>query len=157
MAKSTTATQHLVNNEISFSFHPYDYDANATKVGMQAAQSLGFLPEQVFKTLMVEIDKTPCCVIIPSDQEISFKKLCHIMGGKSGNMMKPELAEKMTGFKVGGISPFGQRKKVPTAIDESCILFDTIYINGGQRGLLIGISPDDAIKTAEAAIGDIIA
>ena len=86
-----------------------------------------------------------------------MKKLAAAFGGKSANMMKPADAERLTGFKVGGISPFGQRKKVPTAIDETAELFDEVLINGGQRGLLVGLSPADATRAAEALVVDLTA
>ncbi len=106
---------------------------------------------------MAEVDGKPVCVVVPSDGEVSMKKLAATFAGKSATMMKPANAERLTGFKVGGISPFGQRKQVPTAIDETCELFDDIAINGGQRGLLLALAPADAIAAAQMRIADLMA
>ena len=157
MSKTTPATAALTKAGIAFELFPYDYDPNAPRVGLQAAEALGKAPEQVFKTLMAEVDGKPVCVVVPSDCEVSMKKLAATFGGKSANMMKPADAERLTGFKVGGISPFGQRKAVPTAIDETAQLFDQVLINGGQRGLLVGLSPDDAVRVTGAKLADLTA
>jgi Cys-tRNA(Pro)/Cys-tRNA(Cys) deacylase len=157
MSKTTPATLALSTAGVAFTLFPYDYDPDAPRVGLQAAEALGKDPEQVFKTLMAEVDDKPVCVVIPSDREVSMKKLATTFGGKSANMMKPLDAERLTGFKVGGISPFGQRKKVPTAIDETAELFDEVLINGGQRGLLVGLSPADAVRAIDAKLADLTA
>ena len=157
MSKTTTATLALADAGIAFTLFPYEYDPQAPRVGLQAAEALGKAPEQVFKTLMAEVDGKPVCVVVPSDCEVSMKKLAAIFGGKSASMMKQVDAERLTGFKVGGISPFGQRKKVPTAIDETAELFDEVLINGGQRGLLVGLAPADAVRAAEAKLADLTA
>jgi Cys-tRNA(Pro)/Cys-tRNA(Cys) deacylase len=157
MSKTTAATLALTTAGIAFTLFPYDYDPDAPRVGLQAAEALGKDPEQVFKTLMAEVDGKPVCVVVPSDCEVSMKKLAATFGGKSANMMKPADAERLTGFKVGGISPFGQRKKVPTAIDETAELFDEVLINGGQRGLLVGLKPADAARVADARTADLVA
>ena len=157
MSKTTAATLALSAASVVFTPRPYDYDPDAPRVGLQAAEALGVAPEQVFKTLMAEVDGKPVCVIVPSDCEVSMKKLAAVFGGKSAQMMKPADAERITGFKVGGISPFGQRKKVPTAIDETVDLFDEVLINGGQRGLLVSLTPADATRAADAKVADLVA
>ena len=157
MSKTTAATQALNRAGIAYTLHPYDYDPEAPRVGLQAAAALGKDPAQVFKTLMALVDGGPVCVVVPSDSEVSMKKLAALFGGKAAQMMKPPDAERLTGFKVGGISPFGQRRAVPTAIDETAILFDAVLINGGQRGLLLGLAPDDAIAAAAMRVGDLLA
>lgn len=157
MSKTTPATLALASAGVAFTLFPYDYDPDAPRVGLQAAEALGKDPQQVFKTLMAEVDGKPVCVVVPSDCEVSMKKLAATFGGKAATMMKPADAERLTGFKVGGISPFGQRKKVPTAIDETAELFDDVLINGGQRGLLVGLSPADAARVADARLADLTA
>lgn len=157
MSKTTAATLALSKAGIAFTQFPYDYDPHAPRIGLQAAEALGRSPDQVFKTLMAEVDGKPVCVVVPSDCEVSMKKLAAAFGGKSANMMKPADAERLTGFKVGGISPFGQKKRVPTAIDETAELFDEVLINGGQRGLLVGLRPADAARAAEAKVLDLLA
>lgn len=157
MSKTTAATLALSKAGIAFTPFPYEYDPDAPRIGLQAAEALGRSPDQVFKTLMAEVDGKPVCVVVPSDCEVSMKKLAAAFGGKSANMMKPVDAERMTGFKVGGISPFGQRKQVPTAMDETAELFDEVLINGGQRGLLLGLKPADAARVAEMKLVDLVA
>ncbi len=157
MSKTTAATLALSKAGIAFTHFPYEYDPDAPRIGLQAAEALGRDPGQVFKTLMAEVDDRPVCVVVPSDCEVSMKKLAAAFGGKSANMMKPADAERMTGFKVGGISPFGQRRKVPTAIDETAELFDEVLINGGQRGLLVGMTPADAKRAGEMTSMDLVA
>lgn len=157
MSKTTPATQVLSKASIAFALASYDYDPNAERVGLQAAEAMGVEPGVVFKTLMAELDGKPICAIVPSDEEVNMKKLAAALGGKSAQMMKPADAERITGFKVGGISPFGQRKKVPTAIDETVDLFDEVLINGGQRGLLVSLTPADATRAADARVADLVA
>ena len=157
MARTTPATVALTKAGIDFELFPYDYDPDAPRVGLQAAEALGKDPEQVFKSLMVLVDDKPACVVLPSDCEVSMKKLAAALHGKHAQMMKPADAERLTGYKVGGVSPFGQRKQVPTVIDETAQLFDQMLINAGQRGLLLGISPQDALSAAHASWADITA
>ena len=157
MSKTTPGTLMLTKLGIAFDLHPYDYDPDAPRVGLQAAEALGIDASQTFKTLMAEVDGKPVCVVVPSDCEVSMKKMAAAFHGKAGNMMKVPDAERLTGYKVGGISPFGQRKKTPTAIDETAQLFDTIYINAGQRGLLLSLTPDDAARSLEAPFVDLTA
>ena len=157
MSKTTPATVALTRAGVAFDLFPYDYDPDAPRVGLQAAEALGIAPEQVFKTLMVLVDGAPACVIVPSDCEVSMKKLAAVQGGKSAQMMKPADAERLTGYKVGGVSPFGQKKTVPTAMDETAILFDQVLINGGQRGLLLGVAPNEARRATDAVLADLTA
>lgn len=157
MSKTTAATLALTKAGIRFTPFPYDYDPDAPRIGLQAAEALGRDPAQVFKTLMAEVDGKPVCVVVPSDGEVSMKKLAATFGGKSANMMRPADAERLTGFKVGGISPFGQRRTVPTAIDETAELYDEVLINGGQRGLLVGLAPADAVRAAAMKVADLSA
>lgn len=157
MSHTTQGTLLLTQLGIAFSLHPYDYDPDAPRIGLHAAKSLGIDPSQTFKTLMAEVDGKPVCVVIPSDAEASMKKLAATFGGKSAAMMKVPDAERLTGYKVGGIGPFGQKRKVPTALDETAELYDIIYINAGQRGLLLSIAPADAVKAAEMKVADLLA
>lgn len=157
MSRTTAATLMLSKAGIAFTPYPYDYDPDAPRIGLQAAEALGRDPAQVFKTLMAEVDDKPVCVVVPSDGEVSMKKLAAAFGGKSASMMKPADAERLTGFKVGGISPFGQRRAVPTAIDETAQLYDEVLINGGQRGLLVGLAPADAVRAAAMKVADLMA
>ncbi|ACP27365.1 putative transcriptional regulator [Sinorhizobium fredii NGR234] len=157
MSKTTRATQTLTKAGIAFTVHSYDYDPGAERVGLQAAEALGEDPSRVLKTLMAEVDGKPVCCIVPSDREVSMKKLAAAFGGKSANMMKPAEAERLTGYHVGGISPFGQKKLVPTAIEEAALGEALVYINGGQRGLQVRLDPKDAQAVLKAIGAPLIA
>lgn len=151
MSKSTRATQALTKLGVSFNLHNYDYDPDAASIGLQAAEALGIPPQRMLKTLMAEVDGKPVCVVVPSDKEVSMKKLAAAFRGKSAKMMRPADAERITGYHVGGISPFGQKKRVPTAIEQAALSETTVYLNGGQRGLQIEIAPDAALAALDAA------
>lgn len=157
MSKTTRATQALARAGVSFTVHTYDYNPDADRVGIQAAEALGEDPGRVLKTLMAEVDGKPVCVIVPSDREVSMKKLASAFRGKSANMMKPADAERLTGFVVGGISPFGQKKPVPVAIEEAALVHDRVYMNGGQRGLQVRLAPRDALAALKAIAAAVIA
>ncbi|MDJ0386565.1 Cys-tRNA(Pro) deacylase [Roseomonas sp. E05] len=148
MSKATRATQALQQAGIAFTLHSYDYDPNAERIGLQAAEAIGEPPHRVLKTLMAEVDGKPVCVVIPADREVSMKRLAAAFGGKSAQMMRPAEAERLTGYHVGGISPFSQKRKLPTAIEESA-LEPYVFVNGGQRGLQIRLAPE----AARAALG----
>lgn len=157
MSRTTPGTLLLTQLGIAFELHPYSYDPDAPRVGLAAAEALGIEASRVFKTLMLEVDGKPVCAVIPSDTEASLKKVAAAFGGKSAAMMKVPDAERLTGYKVGGIGPFGQKRKVPTALDETAELFERIYINAGQRGLLLSLAPADAVKAAEMMVADLTA
>lgn len=157
MSKGTPATRALTAAGIAFTVHAYDYDSNAESIGMQAAAALGEDPARVLKTLMAQVDGKPLCVIVPSDREVSMKKLAAAVSGKSAQMMKPPEAERVTGYKVGGISPFGQRKPVRTVIEQSALAHDLVYLNGGQRGLQVRTKPADVRDVLKAIAADVLA
>jgi Cys-tRNA(Pro)/Cys-tRNA(Cys) deacylase len=150
MSKETRATLELRALGLAFSLHSYDYDGDAERIGLQAAEALGVAPERVLKTLMAEVDGKPVCVVVPSDSEVSMKKLAAAFGGKAARMMRPTDAERLTGYRVGGISPFGQKKKVPTAIEETALSHAKVFMNGGQRGLQIELDPNNACRALGA-------
>ena len=157
MAKATRATAALEKAGAAFTVHNYDYDPAADRIGMQAAEALGEPPARVLKTLMILLDGKPACAILPSDAQVAMKKLAAALGGKSAEMMKPADAERVTGFKVGGISPFGQMRKVPTAIEAAAIEEPYVFINAGQRGLQVRLDPTAAARILEARIAPIMA
>jgi Cys-tRNA(Pro)/Cys-tRNA(Cys) deacylase len=156
MSKTTPATLALTKAGVAFETATYDYDPDADRVGLQAAEALKVSPSMVLKTLMAEVDGKPVCVVVPSDEEVNMKKLAAAFGGKAAHMMKPADAERITGYKVGGISPFGQKKLVPTAVEELALLLDECFLNGGQRGLQIRMKPDDLIAALRAKAVDLI-
>ncbi len=157
MSKATRATQVLEQAAVTYTLHTYQYQADADRIGLQAAEALGEAPERVLKTLMALVDEKPVCVILPSDREIAMKKLAVAFGGKSAQMMVPARAERITGYKVGGISPFGQMRQVPTAIEALAVLHERVYVNGGQRGLQIRLDPRELVRLLQAVVAPIAA
>lgn len=157
MSKTTRATLALKAAGVAFEVHEYDYDPHAEKIGLQAAEALGADPASVLKTLMALADGKPVCVVVPSDHEVSMKRLAAAFSAKSAQMMKPADAERLTGYHVGGISPFGQKRAVPTAIEASAMEHPSVFINGGQRGLQVRLSPADAARVLKAAVVPLIA
>jgi Cys-tRNA(Pro)/Cys-tRNA(Cys) deacylase len=156
MSKTTRATQALQQAGVSFSVHSYEYDPNAERIGLQAAEAIGADPNTVLKTLMVLVDNKPACVVVPSDKEVNLKKLASALGGKAAQMMKPADAERITGYHVGGISPFGQKKRVPTLIEQSAFGHAQVFINGGQRGLQVKLDPRAAASVLDAKAAALI-
>ena len=157
MAHETRATKALQQAAIAFEMRSYPYDPNAESIGEAAAAALGVEPAQVFKTLMVLADGKPACVIAPSNGEVAMKRVAAALGVKAVAMMKPADAERISGYKIGGVSPFGQMRKVAVVIDETALLWDRIFINGGQRGLQVYLAGADAARVLDAAVADISA
>ena len=155
MAQSTRATTELTAAGVPFTLHTYTYDPGADSIGAAAAAALGVEPGRVFKTLMILADGKPACAIAPSDGEVAMKRVAAALGVKAAAMMRPAEAERITGYKVGGISPFGQMRRVPVVIDERALGWDAIFINGGQRGLQVRLAGADAVAVLGARVADI--
>lgn len=122
---------------------------------MQAAEALGEQPSRVLKTLMAYVDRKPVCVILPSDREVALKKLAAAAAGKSAQMMPPADAERMSGYKVGGISPFGQKRQLPTIVEEQALGNELVYVNAGQRGLQVRLDPQTLVRLLDAKVAPI--
>jgi Cys-tRNA(Pro)/Cys-tRNA(Cys) deacylase len=157
MSKTTRATQALEKAGVRFTLHAYDYDPDAESIGLQAAEALGVEPFRMLKTLMAEADGKPVCVVVPADAEVSMKKLASAFGAKAAKMMRPADAERLTGYHVGGISPFGQKKRVPVAIEQAALGHAAVFLNGGQRGLQVELDPNDAVTVLGAIARPLIA
>jgi len=156
MSRATRATKMLERAGVAFTIHAYDYDPDADRIGLQAAESLGEAPERVLKTLMALVDGKPVCVIVPSNREVSMKKLAAAFGGKSAQMMKSAEAERLSGYKVGGISPFGQMRTSKTAIEARAMAHGLVFVNGGQRGLQVRLNPRDAAALLKAIVTPLV-
>ena len=150
MAKGTPATSALEKAGIAFKLHEYDYDPNAERIGMQAADALGVSPQRLLKTLMAKAGGAVICVLIASDREVSLKKLAAAAGAKDASMLPPAEAERITGYHVGGISPLGQKKRARVFIEAAALTHPTIVFNGGRRGLQIEIAPAELVKLLNA-------
>ena len=157
MSKATPATVALDRAGVAYRLATYDYDPDADRVGLQAAEALGVPPAEVLKTLIVLADCKPACVVLASDREVSMKRLAAALGAKSAEMAPVPLAERTTGYRVGGVSPFGQRKRLPTVIDAEAAALPEAYVNGGQRGLQVRIAPADLVAVLDAKVAAIAA
>lgn len=155
MAKATPATTALEKAGIAFTLHEYDYDPNAARIGMQAAEALGIAPDRLLKTLMAKAGNATVCVMVPSDKEVSLKRLAAAAGAKEAAMMPPAEAERVTGYHVGGISPLGQRKRSAAFIERAALAHPTVLVNGGRRGLQIEIAPADLVRAVGAKAADL--
>ena len=153
-AKTTRATQALDKVGLRYSLHAYDYDPDAPRIGLQAAEALGVPPGRVLKTLMAAVDGRTICLLVASDREVSMKRVAAAFSGKAAAMLKPADAERLTGYHVGGISPLGQKRAFPTAIDSGS-LGDPgaeIHVNGGGRGLQIRLTEGDLVAVLQALV-----
>ena len=155
MATGTPATSLLTKAGVMFNEHEYQHDPGATSFGLEVAEKLGFDPAQVFKTLIASVDDYFAVAIVPVDQQVSLKSLARALGAKRANMADPNQAARMTGYVVGGISPLGQKKLLPTVIAESAQLFETILVSGGRRGFDIELSPIVLAELLSAQFADI--
>ena len=143
--RARPATVALARAGIAFTAHAYEHDPRAAAYGLEAAEKLGLDPERVFKTLLASVDGALAVGIVPVAMQLDLKALAQALGGKRAEMADPEVAERKTGYVVGGISPIGQKTALPTVLDESAILAETIFVSGGRRGLDLELSPDDLI------------
>ncbi len=155
MAKTTPATLALQKAGVAFTLHAYAYDPDAPRIGLHAAESLGVDPGRVLKTLMAQVDGKPVCAVLASDREVAMKRLAAAVGGKSAQMMKPADAERITGYHVGGVSPFGQKRRAPTIVDAAAMGEDRVFVNAGQRGLQAELTPSDLVAALGATLAEI--
>lgn len=152
MSKTTPATLAMDRAGLSYTLATYDYDPGSDRVGLQAAEALGVPPGEVLKTLMVLVDGKPACVVLASDREVSMKKLAAALGAKQAEMMKPADAERVTGFKVGGVSAFGQKKRCTVVLDAEAAGLPQAFVNAGQRGLQARLAPTDLAQALSAVV-----
>ena len=145
MALGTPATVALAAAGIAFTAHAYAHEAENTNFGLEAATALCLDPAQVFKTLIVEVDGSVTVAIVPVTGTLDLKALASSVGGKKAEMADAKLAERKTGYVVGGISPIAQKTRHTTVLDETAELFDTIYVSGGRRGFDIELAPADLL------------
>ncbi|PZQ91980.1 MAG: Cys-tRNA(Pro) deacylase [Leifsonia xyli] len=151
----TPATAALTAAGIPFSEHAYTHDPAIRDFGREAATALGLDPDQVFKTLLAEVDGRLVVGIVPVTGKLDLKALAAAVGGKKAAMADPSLAEKRTGYVVGGISPIGQKTRHETVLDETAELWDVVYVSGGRRGFDLGLAPGDLIRATDAVVADI--
>lgn len=154
----TPAILFLEKQKASFEVLEYVHASNNQSFANEASEKLGLAPEKVFKTLIVEVDTYQFVVaIVPSDKQLSMKKVARVALGKKAVMAAAKKVESMSGYVLGGVSPFGQKKKLMTVLDISASNFDTIYVSGGKRGLELAISPNAIEQLLNASVQDIAA
>lgn len=150
----TPAIDALTAAGVAFTLRAYEHDARATSYGLEAAEALGVAPERVFKTLLVDVgaDRPELAVgVVPVSGKLDLKAVATALGAKRAVMADPAVASRTTGYVVGGISPLGQRTLLPTVVDETAILHETILVSGGRRGFDIELAPDDLVALLGAS------
>ena len=155
--RGTPATQALSTARAEFTVHEYTHDPASGSYGLEAAQALGVAPERVFKTLVAQIAGALHVAVVPVTGDLDLKALAAAVGKKKAAMADPTLAERTTGYVRGGISPLGQRKRLPTVVDSSAATFDTVFVSAGRRGLEVELSPADLTRLTAATVAPIAA
>ncbi|MBV9922925.1 MAG: Cys-tRNA(Pro) deacylase [Pseudonocardia sp.] len=151
--RGTTATIALDRAKIPFTLHEYAHDPRSGSYGLEASEALGVPPERVFKTLVAAVDGGPLAVgVIPVHRHLDLKALAAAVGGKKAVMAEVAAAERATGYVAGGISPLGQRKRLPTVLDASAEEFDTVFCSAGRRGLEVELAPADLVRLTGAKL-----
>lgn len=156
MSSSTPATRALVAAGIAFDFRHYDYDPQDQQIAIQAALALGESPARVLKTLIIFADDKPGCVLVPADREVKMKKAASVFGAKAARMASVAEAERITGYKVGGVSPFGQKKALRTFFERAVESELYVFVNGGQRGLQLKVTVATLQAVARAEAADLV-
>jgi Cys-tRNA(Pro)/Cys-tRNA(Cys) deacylase len=146
----TPATVALTRAGVAFTTHAFEHDPAVPSYGLEAADVLGLPAEQVFKTLLADVDGALVVAIVPVSGKLDLKALASAVGGKRAAMADPHVAARTTGYVVGGISPLGQRKALRTVLDETALAFDTVYVSGGRRGFDLGLAPQDLLAQTKA-------
>lgn len=153
---ATRATTALDQAGVAYRAHPYDMpDAPAASYGEAVAHAIGFDPGRVFKTLIATVDGSPLVAIVPVTGSLGLKALAAVRNGKKAVMADPADAERLTGYVTGGISPLGQRRRLPAVLDHTALEWDTICVSGGQRGLQLELAPGDLAALIGAVIAPI--
>ena len=151
----TPATVALTRAGVAFTLHEYAHDPRATSYGSEAAEALGLDPDRVFKTLLAEVDGDLVVAVVPVAGWLDLKALARALGGRKATMADPKDAERSTGYVVGGIAPVGQKRRLPTVIDQSATAYDVVYVSAGRRGLDLGIAPADLVAATGAITADV--
>ncbi|MDT4921328.1 MAG: Cys-tRNA(Pro)/Cys-tRNA(Cys) deacylase [Pseudonocardiales bacterium] len=155
MATGTPATALLAKAGVPFTLHPYDHDSRAQAYGEEAAKALGVDPARIFKTLIATVEGRLACAVVPVAARLDLKALAAALGGKRAELADPAAAARATGYVVGGISPLGQRSRLPVVIDSSAEQFETVYVSAGRRGLQVQLAPGDLVAAAAGSLAPI--
>jgi Cys-tRNA(Pro)/Cys-tRNA(Cys) deacylase len=147
----------LTAQRVPHTLHPYDVSPEAPNYGALVAQALGVAPERLFKTLVTEVDGALTVAVVPVTGELDLKALATAAGGKRAGLADRTVAERTTGYVRGGISPLGQRRRLPTVVDSSAVKLDQMYVSAGRRGLQVSLAPADLIRLTAAVTSPISA
>jgi Cys-tRNA(Pro)/Cys-tRNA(Cys) deacylase len=153
--QGTPATALLTRQKVAHRVHAYAHDPRTGSYGTEAASALGIAPRQCFKTLVAEVDGALVVAVVPVSGSLDLKALAAAVGGKRAAMADPDSAERATGYVRGGISPLGQRKKLPTVVDASATDLGTMFVSAGRRGLEIELAPADLVRLTAATVAPI--
>jgi Cys-tRNA(Pro)/Cys-tRNA(Cys) deacylase len=153
--RGTTATVALERAGIAFTVHEYARDPRASSYGQEASEALGVPADRVFKTLIASVDGGLVAGVVPVEGQLDLKALAAAAGGKRAVMAEVAAAERATGYVAGGISPVGQRKRLPVVVDSSAMAHPTVFCSGGRRGLEIELAPADLVRGANATVASI--
>ena len=151
----TPATVALSAAGFAYTLHPYEHHDDATRYGDEAAEQLGVDPRQIFKTLVADVGGRLTVAVVPVADQLDLKALARACGAKKAQLADPRAAERSSGYVIGGISPIGQRTKLPTVIDSSSGGFATIFVSAGRRGLQVELSPTDLVAVTDAVVAPI--
>ncbi|MFZ5870851.1 MAG: Cys-tRNA(Pro) deacylase [Actinomycetota bacterium] len=158
-APSTPATAALARAGVPHTVHAYEHDPAAVAAGLaygvEAARALGVDPASVFKTLLAVVDGAPTVAVVPVEARLDLKALAAAVGGKRAEMADPAVAERVTGYVVGGISPLGQRRSLPTVVDSSAVARPTVLVSAGRRGLDVELAPADLVRLTGAVVAPV--
>lgn len=154
----TPAVKAAQRAKIAYRVHRYEHDPDAPSYGLEAAQALELDPSRVFKTLLVALEDDAqrlAVAVVPVDRQLDLKALAAVLDSKRVTMADARDAERTTGYVVGGISPLGQRRQLPTIIDESVKSLETVYVSAGRRGLEIELTPEDLSRLTHARLASV--
>jgi Cys-tRNA(Pro)/Cys-tRNA(Cys) deacylase len=151
----TPATRALEQAKVPVRTHSYAHDPKHASYGLEAAEALNLDPATVFKTLVADVDGQLTVAIVPVETQLDLKALAKAVKGKKAQMADVKLAERTTGYVAGGISPLGQRRALPTVLDETALEHATIHVSGGRRGLEIELAPQDLQRLTRATVAPI--
>ena len=155
--RGTPATAALEAGTVAYTLHEYAHDPASTAYGTEAAAALGVDPAVVFKTLVAAVDNALCVAVVPVTGSLDLKALAAARGGKRAGLAEPAAAERSTGYVLGGISPLGQRRRLPTVVDSTAMDSSTVYVSAGRRGLEVSLAPADLVRLTAATVAPIAA
>ena len=148
----TPATVALDRAGAAYTLRPYDHDPRAASYGLEAAEALGVEPARVFKTLLASLDGSLVVGVVPVSGQLDLKALARALGGSKAAMADVAAAERATGYVAGGISPIGQKRRLPTVVDATALEHDTVFVSGGRRGLDVELAPADLVAITGAIV-----